>query len=67
MSPLCASVPPSVPQRAPSCFHCAVYFTQVNDALKEEMKDIHALSIKKALTPAQQVAAATQQQQQPQG
>lgn len=29
----------------------------VNDALKEEMKDIHALSIKKCWTPAQQQAA----------
>jgi stress-induced morphogen len=28
-------------------------FEQVNDALKEEMKVIHALSIKKTLTPLQ--------------
>eukprot|EP00955_Chlamydomonas_euryale_P043040 352476-Chlamydomonas_euryale.AAC.20 len=36
--------------------HDGVYMMQVNDALKEEMKDIHALSIKKAITPAQQQA-----------
>ena len=33
---------------------------QVNGALQEEMKDIHALSIKRVWTPAQQAAAAVQ-------
>lgn len=30
---------------------------QVNSALKEELKDMHALSIKKCWTPAQQADA----------
>jgi hypothetical protein len=37
---------------------------QVNDALREQMASIHALSIKKAMTPAQLEAQRQQQQQQ---
>ena len=37
------------------------HLLQVNDALKEEMQHIHALSIKKAQTPAQAAAAQPQQ------
>lgn len=43
----------------PTCFfsYFPISLFQVQDALKEEMASIHALSIKKTWTPAQQAAA----------